>query len=278
MVVIKDKVMEMSDEAVQNFVFSPSSLVDFETPKLCAAKWFFQWVEKSLRRPPSYAQLLGQYFEYLCLGESPYCKIPELPLKKDGSKPIVVQRVEKQAEVFKQLFTPGHKRFLNERIIFKHIKLTSDEHPKKRGIIDFITEDLNTGRIKIRDLKLTMNIDSNYGITPWNTPENIDPVQLGTYKAIYIEKMQRVPLTEYLVFECGPRMKVENIALDINDRVLISLDERYTAAYSRFSEYMMNYDFLNYRPHDDNCKTCFVEKCEFRDRYEEWKQNEIFTD
>jgi hypothetical protein len=264
----------MDIEKVNKFVFSPSSLVEFENSSTCMHRWYRAWITRDIVRPTSVMQRLGQYFEYLCLGESPFVGEVEVPqlLKNSNKKSALVKRAEEQAEVFHELFNPTSKRFIGRRIIDRHIKLDSQDPkgPKKRGIIDFVTEDVETGKVFVTDLKLTTDLESNFALTPWNKPGEIDPIQLGTYKDLYFQKYGKYPSTDYLVFELNPKKGVEHIELHIGGGALSEINDRYAHAYRRFEAYKEE-QFEIYRASNLTCKNCpLINTCEDKLQYDLW--------
>jgi hypothetical protein len=249
----------------EKFVFSPSSLVDFENPNTCIPKWHSIWVDKSQKLMGTLSQKLGQYFESLCLGDSPYTDVPMLPKKRNGDPLVMELRAQEQAKKFHQLFDPRHEDFIGERIVDRHVKLTTNQYPKKRGIIDFISEDMEDGWLIINDLKFVNSLTSGYGYQPWDQPGNIDPIQLGTYKAAYKELHNRNVRTRYLVFENSPRLASAEITVNVTDEHLETIDERYKRAYSRFQEYESKDWTTDHEPTHENCNSCLA-PCPLRHR------------
>jgi hypothetical protein len=251
----------------KSYVFSPSSLVDWERHAICKNKWFNFWARHAFERQRSIAQEMGLYFEYLCLGMSPYgTNITEISPNKDGSKSAMQVRIERQAEAFKRAFTPGDPGYLNQRILYRHLKITSMSTPKMRGIIDFVAEDLDSGELIIYDLKLVADQSSVYTPQPWGRPDDIDPIQLGTYKTLVEEKFKAPAKTKYMLFEHGTQEKRSIIDVNIDEHAQKFITRRYVEAYNKFN--MAAYiDFEQYTPSVENCRDCTL-KCNMRFSYD----------
>jgi hypothetical protein len=258
-------------EMRKRFVFSPSSLIDFERSNRCLYKWYKYWIERSFSRDDSEAQMQGRYFEYLCLGAPPWGDaVISLPLTSSGAKTVTQLRIERQAEKFRNYYNPNSPDFCGEIIVAKHVKASTSDPLKTKGIWDFVTEDVLTKRRSVVDLKLTQSIDSQYGYQPWGNVENIDPLQLGTYKRQYLELYDDEDVdTKYYVADHGPRLKTSLIQLNIAFEQLEQIEERYIRAYNtlKLAELV---NFEQWLPSYKECGNCPVQACAAR--------NEMFVD
>lgn len=252
----------------KEFVFSPSSLVEWERHNKCVAKWHAFWVKRQFQRPDTFYTRIGRYFEYLCLGKSAHDRDPVCTpeLNKLGDVPIAYRRAQEQAKIFERLFTPGDEAYLNEKIVYRHLKITSKGSPKMRGIIDFVTENQETGVLTIWDLKLVGSVDATHGPQPWGDIQNIDPIQLGTYKIIFEEEFQRVVKTKYMLFEHGPMSKRQAVELIIDKEAQEEISVRYMDAYALFKVAEAG-DFEMWTPSLPTCKDCPLQ-CNLRMKYD----------
>lgn len=147
--------------------------------------------------------LKGHYFETLCLGGKACCgAVTDLPRKKQSKKIIIENhkreieglppipgdktldqvRIEKQAEIFKQLcdkyqvtVTPG-----NTQVPITIPWSEDEENVLLRMELDIFPTAIITSSglgLAVIDLKLTANIESTFGEYCWGAPQYLDTIQ-----------------------------------------------------------------------------------------------------
>lgn len=136
------------------------------------------------------SQLKGLYFETLCLGETSNSNmINDLPRKKNGEKKIDQIRIEEQAMLFPQ-------------ILKSHGMEVLSKHGKKIGQFEssfpfnvFVTGEYDFRSpiifnnieipVAIIDLKLTKDLDSDFGPYAWGNPKAMDHIQGDIYSWLW---------------------------------------------------------------------------------------------
>ena len=182
---------------------SPSSYKDLNRPDVCPKKWHAEWVTKEIEFKSSEAMDKGSFFEYLCIGGGAKAddNITELPLTKAGKKTADQERIEQQAEVFKELFNPESEHYLGWDIVDVQKRL-ENEHFK--GYYDIKAVNSTTGELAHIDLKLTAKI-KGYGDYDWSDVTKTDTIQLPLYKLTDTDKIDKL---FYLVFDYSPEMNI----------------------------------------------------------------------
>jgi hypothetical protein len=144
-----------------------------------------------IESPPTQPQLEGNYFETLCLGSGSHDRIvtdlPRIkPTKKQkennepGRKHITQIRIEYQAEVFLNECN-NLKININKSNTQTSLSKKINCDFELQGCLDIFPVYLD-GKINIIDLKLTKDINNEYGIFCWGQPERMDDIQGLIYR------------------------------------------------------------------------------------------------
>lgn len=213
-------------------------LRDGDEIPLCPKNLYYTELTKEYEIPPTLPMLHGSYFETLVLGSGRDGeKVKDLPRKKltqkqgrenkvraakgeelmVGGKTVAQIRIEEQAERFNILRAQKQMMIVpeyNTQVkILKRWK--EDESVVLSGTLDiFPTPILGKDGLQmaIVDLKLTGDIDNEFGGFPWGTPERMDHIQGKMYHYLVRE----------VDFELNPHLKniitkpVRNIIADNN--------------------------------------------------------------
>jgi hypothetical protein len=184
-----------------------------------------------LQRFTSEEMLKGSFQEFLCLGSGAGYGDPvtDLPRLRNGNKSADQERIEKQAVKFHRMVDPNDELFMGHTIIDKQVKLSANG---KEGTIDFVTVD-DSGETWIFDLKSTGDLESGY----WSTPEEVDYIQMSTYKHLYRETYGVTPSTGYLIMDYSPRMNVMLLKVDISLETELSHLSRFDSVTEMISEF-----------------------------------------
>lgn len=200
-------------EKYPDFKLSQTAMKDLEKEETCPAAFQSRWLEKLEDSKSSWPMTLGHYFETHCIGGGAHGqKVEELPKQKNGSPYIDEKRVNAQIEAFRAMFQTDSPYFcgyyIQEVQEFLETRLC-------RGVIDFMIQDKKANDF-ISDLKLTKDLDNDFGDFQWKDQERIDFTQQVFYSLLY-EKVHGVSLPlKVFVFEYGPKLRKKVFNVDIN--------------------------------------------------------------
>ena len=166
-----------------------------ERPNICPKQVFSKFVIKNYPDSPTRCMLDGKYFETLCLGSSSRGdKQLDLPRLNNGNKGVTQLRIEKQVLLFKLLCEKYQIRVNEHNTQTVYYK----EWHKDRRVILRAEMDIapttilrnidNQGEalwLSIIDLKLTVNINSDWGEFGWGDYANMDKTQGMFYQYMW---------------------------------------------------------------------------------------------
>lgn len=236
---------------------SPSMLTALSKEDLCPASFYAIYIAKTIKSEPSLAMLKGSYFEGLCLGSSGKGEIiSDLPRLKSGEKSVDQQRIEKQAEVFKQMC-------IDRPIVVmqKQLQLTVEYNKDYdlTGIIDFDGTIDGEETISMFDLKLTGSIyhehrEGQFGPWSWEFPYNMDFTQAFMYNYLYSEMHQVNAPFYYLVFDYKPESEYKIIRKKIEKMHILELMETIRKGIEKIEFHQASE--WEYNPIYKNCIQC----------------------
>lgn len=227
----------------------------------CPHKAMAMYIKKTHRNESSVAQMRGQYFEYLTLGNPDYYgkMIKDLPRNADYSKTTDQVNIEKLARRFKEEVIPLY----DIHIIGKNYELSHQwtDDIKLTTRLDFIgTMKYNDEDIHfLGDLKLTANMKSTYGDYAWGMPHLMDHTQALFYYLVFSREYKSLdepmpdPKFIYFIFDYKHQdftllhVKPDSIRMmEIRESIRLAAEkiEQYT---------LTGYPYL---PTYDNCKSC----------------------
>lgn len=174
------------------------------------------------KRTASEAMIKGQYFEYLLFGtKNREGQIPSLELKRNGEKKVDQIRIESQVKKFPGILKKyGIEIFGTDRT-FHHFMFGTDTH----GTWD--AYGLMKRKPLIVDIKLTQDVDNDFGDFSWGDFESMDKIQAE----MYMEAGLRMDNLNYdflfMVFDYKPEPKyrlfhvpyTKNVALQVQERI-----------------------------------------------------------
>lgn len=226
-----------------SFVWTQSALKDLERETTCPYRWYGQWVLKTPEARPesTEAQMLGNYFEYLCIGANAKGEaIKEIPKTKSGEPTAVQKRLEQQALKFKEFFDPKSENYLGYEILQVQYPLSGElSGIKIEGTADIHAATTTRPRTPvIIDIKLTADAYSTYSEYGWgNSIEDMDLVQQVAYCKLYEQESGVKPLMVLMVFEHGTAMRSRIITIDIDDWRFDAVENRFLVANSVYEKY-----------------------------------------
>lgn len=207
------------------------------------------------KRTASLAMVKGQYFEWKLFGtKTREGTIPELPLKKDGTKRIDQIRIEQQVAKFKDIC---------ERHQIKVFGTDRTFHTEMFGHETFGTWDvygLYRGKPTIIDIKLTQNVNNDFGDFCWGDFESMDKIQAKKYMLAG----QKIDGLKYdflfMVFDYSPDVNHELFFVPWDDTVSLYVQDRLEETISKIEEHEhYGWDPVGY---PDECKECpFSDNC-----------------
>lgn len=241
-------------------------------------------IDRSVEDPPSLTQLKGLHFETLVLGGSAGNKKWTLPRKQNGEKTAAEERIDIQALKFRQTAVKNMMSIMpgiNTQVkVYKEF----NEYVILEGEIDiFPTPMLYNGtilRTVCIDLKLTGDLDNDFGDYAWARVENMDHTQLYMYnyiikdfdvalnKRLNPELMQmgiirreilpdfeNVPMF-YWVFEHGKNLRNQFFRVNIDSTRTAELHERIRKVIEIIVEEDNDPDGWKASPEFNECKNC----------------------
>lgn len=168
---------------------------------VCPLRIYLTRIEKTVPQEVTMPMMKGSYFEYLALGSgAPDVEtVTELPQLKTGRKSVDQSRIETQATVFLNVVEKYQCNINETQIVYQkewknEANIWSDEYEIIiRGVVDFkgpinaIGIDGNNERVPIffkeaiHDLKLTADVNNNFGPYGWGFPAGLDHMQATVY-------------------------------------------------------------------------------------------------
>jgi len=189
-----------------SYKISQSLIKAFAQDDYCPMKLKKIFIDKTHNLVVSESMQRGLYFETLCLGSGVHGKkVNDLPRKKNGDKKVSQERIDLQVHEFRSVLSNHKMKVLDNDIYIEK------EHEKGiilNGTIDFTSPiwDDTDGPIEkaLVDLKLTMNIYSQFGPYCWHFPHNMDHTQAYMYMHLWEQVHgEKLPFY-YLVFDYKP--------------------------------------------------------------------------
>jgi hypothetical protein len=168
------------------------SLIKAFTDDACPAYINAVYIEKTAKTIPGLSMVMGSYFEHLALGaghahdETP---VTDLPRLKSGEKSVAQQRIEAQAEKFKEI-CKERPIVIDEKQL--EIVLPYNDDFELAGTLDFVGKIDNIEQVALFDLKLTSSIyrehiQGGYGQWSWAFPFNMDFTQAYMYHYLFTQ-------------------------------------------------------------------------------------------
>lgn len=236
------------------FFLTQTALKDLERDTTCPDRWRALWIDKEIEFPSNEDMDKGKYFEWLCLGGGAISgeDVTDLPRTSTGRKSADHIRIDEQADRFKQLFEPGNIDFQGFKIIEAQLELKVGN---RKGTIDFVTQQLETGDIWINDLKLTRDANSTRSQYGWgHNWTDLDMVQLVHYSSLYSDTFGIVPRVGLWVFDYSPNKQVKFGEIIISKKAVAKKELRFDAAL----EVVQLYQERGWTklPSESECKNC----------------------
>lgn len=242
------------------FVWTQSALKDLENEETCPKRWYEQWIKKSFESKSNAVQNIGQYGEYLIIGQNAKsAPVTDLPRTSKGEKTAVQKRVEAQAEKVKALFNPSSDTYIGMQIKAVQVPLEGTiEHLPTRGTGDILAVTDDTNEEVLIDLKFTedaFNTRTKYG---WGNPiDQIDLIQQVLYANLYYQKFGRMPKVKLIIAEYGTGERIRNIDLVFRDWRVEEMTERFLQADEVVRLYQEN-GWITL-PSEAECESCPIE-------------------
>lgn len=206
-------------------------------------------LDGTFKRVASEAMIKGQYFEYLLFGtKNREGQIPVMELKKNGEKKIDQIRIESQVKKFPEILKKNGIVIYGTDRTFRYRMFDTDTH----GTWD--AYGLMRRRPIIVDIKLTQNIDNDFGDFCWGDFESMDKIQ--AYK--YMEAGRRMDRLQYdflfMVFDYAPVPKHRLYFVEYTPNTAIQVQERIEETKAK----IQYHDHHGWEPvgYADECREC----------------------
>lgn len=229
----------------------------------CPRKWNAIYIEKTSPQIEKAVFTKGKVFEQLAIGKSAGEEDTPIPLLKNGDVPAEYKRIIEQAKLAKNYIFPMYGIEI-EAIQFNHHMYygeIEDVSVSLEGTMDIIGKmfDPDISKTKktdcIIDLKLTGNLNTQFGDYSWAYPMNMDHTQAYMYTHLYEDlKGLRVPFY-YMVFDYkanSPEYKI--FKKNVGPTEIAELKESIRSATVKYKQ-LYELDFPEV-PSYENCKHC----------------------
>lgn len=226
---------------------------DFSDANMCPAQVkATMFSDSEFDSLPTASMMKGLYFENLALDLG---RDIEVPILKNGKKPVDYERIEAQAEKFKHI-KDDHEIMIYSRQELIEVDYT--EEIKLFGTLDFVSSFRENDEIfhekAIVDLKLTSNVYSTFGDYSWAFPANMDHTQAFMYNELYkIKYGEDLPFF-YMVFDYSPSMNYKIFRKQIGSIERAQLTESIRMAIARI-QYFDENGWIEI-PRHDRCGNC----------------------
>jgi hypothetical protein len=239
-----------------------------EKDSFCPKAYLETELLNNCKKKPSLAMMLGQYFEYLATGaKNREGEIVEIPLTKRRQPSTAQLRVEWQAKQFKEnlikhdieILTVGETLSFN---LFKEFLTT--------GIED--TTVLYKGRPYIMDIKLTSNIDNDYGDFCWGEVHKMDKIQAYNYVLLkyHITGIKFGFIYYVADYKKNPTYKIIEVENPLDN--FQEVYRRFKQAFMRMTAFKnLGYPAIP----SENCEKCPVKSCQFNGKKQVLKKQII---
>jgi hypothetical protein len=233
-----------------------TALKDFEHPNTCHWRWKKQWLDEEISSNISSIYIdRGYYFEYLCIGGGSDSSetVTDLPRLKNGAKGAEQQRIELQAERFREFIEKA-----GIQVTATQVRL---EGAESEGTIDFLAI-MPDGRKAYWDLKLTTDVTSTESHYSWGDLQKHDFTQQFYYEDLFHEMGEDVDCYLYVAdYSTSMNVKVFKLSFDREQR-RGEVRERRAAAFEQIKDYEANGWVARPAPH--RCKNCNFTACAYR--------------
>lgn len=244
------------------FKLSQTALKDLENPQTCPKRWKGQWIDREFSLAPNEAMKRGSYFELGVLGAGaiPGSETSDLPRLKSGDKSAVQKRIDEQIErVRGMLFDEKHPEYLGLKIAETQLAITTED---RSGVIDIVAYENGIDVPMLLDLKLTADLESDYGPYAWgNDWRDLDLVQLPHYADLYHEQFGIKPRTGYIIADYSTKKNVLFGELLISSDKFEEKERRFTDALNVIKLYEDHGWVVD--PSIEQCQLCKLQ-CEHR--------------
>lgn len=238
------------------YKISQSLIKAFAQDGYCPMKLKVIYIEKTHNLIASEHMNRGVFFETLCLGSGVHGKtLNDLPRLKNGKKSVSQERIEDQAAQFQSTLINHKMKVLDKDV---YLEYEYEDGITLNGTIDFTSPiwDDTDGPIPkaIIDLKLTMNIYSQFGPYCWHFPHNMDHTQAYMYSYLWREiHGEEIPFY-YLVFDYKPTPEYKIIKKLTGKLEEYELKESIRRTVEKIYLHESKGYFTN--PKSTNCKNC----------------------
>lgn len=247
----------------EDYLLNQSGLKGLEKEDTCFKKWYHREVLGEFKMSSTIYMDRGNYFEHLCLGDRArdYEAVTELPLLKNGEKPVAHQRLEQQAARFKDFVNPAHPDFkglifLDTQISYKNLELG------RRGDADIRALRVKDNAIVILDLKCTAKINTNPKFNPfsWADPKRVDFTQQAYYvvlaESLGLEVDTLKLIAGVWVFDYSPEMEFREYYVTVTPKTKKAIQFRCDTAWDAINNFKKDEENIPRIPSKKECSDC----------------------
>lgn len=252
-----------------NLKYINQSLVkSSEKETFCPKKYLETEILGNFKREPSLAMIQGQYFEYLATGAlNREGEVAEIPFTQKAKKTTAQVRIEWQAQKFTENLAKNDIQIVS---VGGLLKFHLYKEFLTTGIED--TEVLYKGLPYILDIKLTGDINNDYGDFCWGAFGKMDKLQAYTY--VLLKYHMTGIRYGFLYYVADHKKKPESVLLEVENPL-----ENHMEVYRRFRQTyfrMVRFEKQGYPevPSKD-CKSCPVTSCKFNGKEHQFKKSII---
>ncbi len=245
-----------------------------ENSTFCPRRYFVYEIEGQFKQESSEAQIKGQLFEYLALGnknkEGFIPRLPQLKTRnKDGDmKSADEKRIEIQAQRFVDNMPEYGIEVINREV---YVEMPYEIHDADTGETDTIllhgTIDAvidYEGRPYLMDLKMTSSLKNTFGPYAWGNYWQMNHIQayIYTYIMYHLDPEKRTYGWVYYVADLTPEEDYKLIEIKITNVRIAEMKEGIRQAWKKYRDF----EAQGFAPAGDfhECKTCQVMDCSGR--------------
>jgi hypothetical protein len=235
------------------------SLIKKVTEETCPLKFKLYFIDKTLKNAATGPMIKGQYFEWKTLGSlAQDGSTPELPLKKNGEKPVANIRIDQQVEAFNKMIEDAGIEIIETDIKLEaEITIFDGRIVTLHGVLDGVFK--TALEKEIIDTKLTGDITNTFSAFGWGNWEIMDKLQAHMYSYLYSRNREEELDFAFHVYDYKPEPDYNEFRVEYDEINNESLRHRVDETINRIDAM----EELYFAPDGtmDQCKECLAVDC-----------------